>query len=159
MAAMPQPQVNKYISTIQTLLAENPNEKKLNSALGICFLKLKLYDKALPYFEKAMEDNFSDPMLYYYASVCFLKGKKAYLAMRPEINAIEKYLEAAISLDPKGILYYFRAYIKYDYFSRKAYKTSPTWQEALKDAQRAGVSGEDIAEFYRLTGVERPGCL
>ena len=158
-AEMPPPQINKYITTIQTQLVENPQDKQLNSSLGICFLKLKLYDKALPFFEKAMEDNFSDPSPYFYAAACLLKGKKAFLAMRPEIDAIEKYLDAAISLDPKGVFYYFRAYIKYDYFSRKAFKTSPTWQEALLYANDVGVSSEDIAEFYQIIGVERPNCL
>jgi tetratricopeptide (TPR) repeat protein len=127
--------------------------------LGFCFLKLKLYAKALPFFEKAMEDNFTDPNPYFYAAVCILNGKKAFLAMRPEIDSMEKYLDTAISLEPKGIFYYFKAYIKYDYYSRKAFKTCPTWQEALANAQSAGGSAEDIEEFYQTTGVERPACL
>jgi tetratricopeptide (TPR) repeat protein len=158
-AAMSQPQVNKYILTIQTQLAMTPNDKKLNSALGICFLKLKLYDKALPFFEKAMEDNISDPFPYYYAAICLLKGKKAFLAVRAEIDAMEKYLNAAISLSELGIFHYFRAYIKYDYFSRKAFKTYPTWQEVLENSKEAGVLAEDINEFYQLTGVERSNGL
>ena len=153
------PQVNKIIASIQKELAQNPNDKGSNGAMGICFLKLKLYEKALPFFEKAMEDNFSDPNPYYYAAICLLKGKKAFVAMRPEIDAMEKYLDAAISLDPKGIFYYFKAYIKFDYFSRKFFKTSPTWEEALASANGAGVSADDIAEFFQLTGVERPNCL
>jgi hypothetical protein len=112
----------------------------------------------LPFFEKAIEDNFSDPNPYYYAAICLLKGKKAFLAMRPEIDTMEKYLDAAISLDPRGIFYYFKAYIKYDYYSRKSFRTSPTWQEALTSAKKTGVSANDIAEFYQLTGVERPNC-
>ena len=44
-AAMPSPLVNKYISTIQTQLAENPGDKRLNGALGICFLKLNYMTK------------------------------------------------------------------------------------------------------------------
>ena len=158
-AAMPPPQVNKYITTIQTQLVETPNDKQLNGALGLCFLKLKLHDKALPFFEKAMEDNFSDPNPYFYAAICLLKGKKAFLAMRPEIDTIERYLEAAINLESKGIFFYFRAYIKYDYYSRKSFKTSPTWQEMLENSKNMGISAEGIDEFYQLIGVERPNCL
>jgi tetratricopeptide (TPR) repeat protein len=158
-SSMPLPQVNKYISTIQTQIAENPQDKMLNSSLGICFLKLKLYDKALPKFELAMEDNYSDPAPYFYAAICLLKGKKAFLAMRPEIDKIESYLDAAISLDPRGIFYYFRSYIRYDYFSRKSYKVTPVWQEFLQNANNAGVSQDDITEFYQICGVERPDCL
>jgi len=158
-ANTPAPQINKLVTSIQKELSQNPNDKEMNGALGICFLKLKLQEKALPFFEKAMEDNYSDPNPYYYAAICLLKGKKAFLAMRPEIDAMEKYLDAAINLDPKGIFHYFKAYIKYDYFSRKCFKTSPTWQEALANANRAGVTADDVAEFYQLTGVERPDCL
>jgi tetratricopeptide (TPR) repeat protein len=158
-ASMDPPQINKYITTIQTQLVENPGDKQLNGSLGICFLKLKLLEKALPFFEKAMEDNFADPNPYFYAAICLLKGKKAFLAMRPEIDLIEKYLDAAISLEPRGIFYYFRAYIKYDYYSRKFFKTSPTWQEALMNAKNAGVTADDIRDFYQIAGVERPTCL
>jgi tetratricopeptide (TPR) repeat protein len=158
-AEIPPIQVNKYVSTLQAQLTENPGDKQLNGALGICFLRLKLLDKALPFFEKAIEDNFSDPNPYFYAAVCLLKGKKAFLAMRPDIDAIEKYLDAAASLEERGIFHYFKAYVKYDYFSRKSFKTSPTWQEALEHAKKAGVSDGDVTGFYQLTGVERPNCL
>jgi tetratricopeptide (TPR) repeat protein len=158
-AAMAPPQVNKYITTIQTQLAENPNDKQLNGSLGICFLKLKLHEKALPFFEKAMEDNFADPTPYFYAALCLLKGKKAFLAARPEIDMIEKYLDAAINLELRGIFYYFQAYIKYDYYSRKFFKTSPTWQEALEKARNTGISTEETTEFYQMLNVEQPDCL
>jgi tetratricopeptide (TPR) repeat protein len=158
-AAMSLPQVQKYQLAFQSQLSVNPNDHTLNSSLAFCFLKLKLPEKALLFFEKAMADNFSDPNLYYYAAICLLKGKKAFLAMRPEIDAIERYLDTSISLEPRGIFHYFRAYIKYDYYSRKFFKTSPTWEEALADAKNAGVTANDITDFYQIAGVERPGAL
>jgi tetratricopeptide (TPR) repeat protein len=158
-ASMPLPQVQKYQAIFQAQIAANPNDNTLNSSLAFCFLKLKLPEKALPFFEKAMADNFSDPSLYYYAAVCLLKGKKAFLAMRPEIDTIERYLDTAISLEPRGIFYYFQAYIKYDYYSRKFFKTSPTWQEALLNAKNSGLAANDITDFYQITGIEKPECL
>ncbi|MDR1317227.1 MAG: hypothetical protein LBK13_10175 [Spirochaetales bacterium] len=156
-ATMPLPQVQKYQMAFQTQMAVNPNDNTLNSSLAFCFLKLKLPEKALPFFEKAMVNNFSDPNLYYYAAICLLKGKKAFVAMRPEIDTIERYLDTAISLEPRGIFYYFQAYIKYDYYSRKFFKTSPTWQEALTNAKNTGVTANDIEDFCQMTGIERPG--
>jgi tetratricopeptide (TPR) repeat protein len=99
-AAMPLPQVQKYQMTFQAQLSANPQDHTLNSSLAFCFLKLKLPEKALPFFEKAMTDNFSDPNLYYYAAICLLKGKKAFLAMRPEIDTIERYLDPPLALNP-----------------------------------------------------------
>jgi tetratricopeptide (TPR) repeat protein len=159
LAAMPMPQVNKYITSYKEQLSENPNDHLLNGSLAMCFLKLKLYDKALPCFEKAIEENFADSTPYFYAAVCLLKGKKAFVAMRPEIDKIEEYLQAAMTIEPKPIYCYFQAYIKYDYYSRKFFKTSPAWQEALAAAQEAGVSDLDIELLYQILGVERPNCL
>ena len=158
-AVLPTPQVNKFISTIQTQLVENPGDKHLNNALGICFLKLKLLDKALPFFEKAMEDNFSDPNPYFYAAVCLLKGKKAFLATRPEIDAMERYLEAAISLEPRGIFYYFQAYIKCDYYERKHLTSNPGSKELLETAKQNGLTEEDVTGLYDQLGVECPASI
>jgi len=158
-SAMPLPKVNKYIATMQVQLAENPNDKQLNFSMGICFLKLKQLEKALTFFDKAMIDNFSDPFPYFYASVCILKGKKAFLALRPEIEAIETNLESANSLDPQAIFYYFQAYIKYDYYHRKSFNTKPTWQEKMAEAQSAGLSDDVKNELFELLGVEKPDCL
>jgi tetratricopeptide (TPR) repeat protein len=158
-AAMPLPQVNKYVASFQAQIAESPKDAVLNKSLAFCFLKLKLYDKALPFFEKAMEGNFSDPEPYFYAAICLLKGKKAFVAMRPEIDKIENYLDAALSLEQRGIFYYFQAYIKYDYYSRKCFKTRPAWQEVLTTARNTGITAEDVTDFYQITGIERPDCL
>ena len=122
----------------------------------MCYLKLKLYDKALPAFELAMEDNFDNSETFFYAAVCLLKGKKPFLAMRPEIDKIVEYINAALMIEPRGIYYYFLAYIKYDYFNRKFFKTSPTYQEALAMAEQAGYSPFDTEQLFAILGVERP---
>ena len=125
----------------------------------MCYLKLKLYDKALPAFEKAMEDNFDNSETFFYAAICLLQGKKAFLHQRPTIEKITEYINAALMIEPKGVYYYFLAYIKYDYFDRKFLKTSPTYQEALAMANDAGVSPYDIEQLYAILGVDRPATL
>ena len=76
--------------------------------------------------------------------------------MRPEIDKIEEYINAALMIEPRGIYYYFLAYIKYDYFNRKFFKTSPTYQEALVMAEQAGYSPFDAEQLFAILGVERP---
>lgn len=51
----------------------------------MCYLKLKLFDKALSAYEKAIEDNFDNSEIYFYAAICLLKGQKAFLVQRPTI--------------------------------------------------------------------------
>ena len=157
--SMPMPEINKFAGAYRKALAENPDNQELNNSIAMCYLKLKLYDKALPAFEKAMEDNFDNSETFFYAAICLLQGKKAFLHQRPTIEKITEYINAALMIEPKGVYYYFLAYIKYDYFDRKFLKTSPTYQEALAMANDAGVSPYDIEQLYAILGVDRPATL
>ena len=156
---MPLPMVNKYASAYKKALAVSPDDIEINNSIAMCYLKLKLYDKALPAFEKAMEDNFDNSETFFYAAICLLQGKKAFLQQRPTIDRILEYINAALMIEPKGIYYYFLAYIKYDYFQRKFFKTSPTYQEALAMAVDSGLSEFDVTQLYGILGVSRPECL
>lgn len=158
--AMPSLEVNKYASAYKKALNDNPDSVELNTSIAMCYLKLKLYDKALPAFEKAIEDNFDNSETYFYAAVCLLQGKKAFLQQRTTIDKILEYINAAIMIEPtKGIYHYFMAYIKYDYFARKYFITSPNYQEILTTAHQIGVSEYDIAQLYEILGVEKPDRL
>ena len=158
---MPIPLVNKVANANRQLLAADPESKEINFSVGCCFLRLKIYDKALSSFEKAMEDNFDNSEAFFNAAVCLLKGQKAFLAQRAAIDKIEEYINAALMIEPKGIYYYFLAYIKYDYFSRKSYKTAPTYQEALNMAVSSGVavSPFDCQRLFEQLGVDCPEPL
>ena len=156
---MPMLELNKYANTYRAALSKSPDNPELNKSIALCYLKLKLYDKALPAFEKAVEDNFDNSELYFYAAICLLRGKKAFLTSRKDIDKIEEYLQAALMIEPKGIYYYFWAYIKQDYFDRKSYKTSPTYIELFTQAQQAGLSEFDVEQLYGILGVPRPSCL
>ena len=157
--SMPMPEVNKYAGAYKKALSENPDDQDLNNSIAMCYLKLKLYDKSLSAFEKAMEDNFDNSETFFYAAICLLKGRKAFLLNRTEIDKAEEYINAAIMIEPRGIYYYFLAYIKYDYFSRKYFKTSPTYQEALKMAQQQGFSPYDAEQLFSILGVEKPSVF
>lgn len=153
---MPLPEVNKYANAYRKALSDNPDNTELNKSIAMCYLKLKLYDKALPAFEKALEDNFDDSEIYFYAAICLLRGKKAFVAQRTDINRAIEFLDAANMIEPKGIYYYFLSYIKYDFFERKYLNTSPNYQECLSIANSYGVSEYDIGNLFLILGVQRP---
>ena len=155
-ADMPLPEVNKYANSYKKDLAENPEDKMLNTSIAMCYLKLKMYDKALLAFEKAVEENFDNSETYFYAAVCRLKGKKAFLAQRTDIDKIEELINAANMIEPRGIYYYFWAYIKQDYFERKYLNTSPSYQECLIVAEQMGTSEYDKKMLFDLLGVSIP---
>jgi len=156
---MSPPELNKYANAYRKVLSENPDNQEINASIGYCYLKLKLYDKALPAFEKAMEENFDNPDPFFYAAVCLLKGQKAFVAPRPSIDKIEEYINAALMIEPQGIYYFLQAYIKQDYFHRKFLNTKPTWQESLQMAIDAGVTHHDAEQLFAVLGVEMPANL
>ena len=157
--SMTMPEINKYANAYKQALADNPNNSALNNSIAMCYLKLKLYSKALPAFEKALEDNFDNSETYFYAAVCLLEGRKPFLTTRPVIDKMEGYINAALMVEPRGIYYYFQAYIKYDYFSRKFFRTLPSYEEALEMAASNGVSQFDIEHLYDILGTSRPENL
>lgn len=157
--SMPMPMVNQYAAAYKEALQNEPNAKDLNNSVAFCYLKLKMYDKAAEAFDKAVADNFDNSEAFFYAAVCRLKGQKAFLANRETIDKIQEYINAALMIEPKGIYHYFLAYIKYDYFSRKSFNTSPTYKEALENAKGAGVSPADIEQLFGVLGVQKPEVL
>ncbi|MBQ9594066.1 MAG: hypothetical protein IJR36_09355 [Lachnospiraceae bacterium] len=156
---MPMPTVNKYVGTYRKELMEHPDSMELNNSIAMCYLKLKMYDKAVTAFEAAMEDNFDNSETFFYAAVCLLGGKKAFLAPRPVINKIEEYINAALMIEPRGIYYYFWAYIKYDFYERKFLNTNPNYRACLNEAYNAGVSDFDVNMLFQILGVPVPSVF
>lgn len=151
--------LKKHVNVYNKAIASNPDNSELNMSAAFCFIKLKLYDKAIVCFEKALEENFDNSELYFYTAIALLKGKKAFLSTRNTINKIIEYIDAANMIEPRGIYYYFLAYIKFDYFERKFLNNPPSYRECLAEAVNLGLSETDVDTLYELMGVEKPDEL
>lgn len=152
-------EINKQANAYRKAMVNNPDNQTLNMSIAFCYLKLKLYDKAIPCFEKAIEDNFDNSETYFYAAIALLRGKKAFLAQRSVIDKVEEYIQAALMIEPKAIYQYFWAYIRYDHHFRKSYRMSPDYRELLNQAYQTGLSQTDVAELYSILDVQRPEIL
>jgi len=157
--SMSMPDINKYSKSYEKDLSENPDNAVINNSVAMCYLKLGFYDKALEKFDKAIEQDINNWETYLYAAVCLLKGNKAFVTQRADIDRIEQYINAALLIEENGLLRYFQAYIKYDYFKRKFLKTSPTWEEALHQAKADGFSSADVNQLFQLLKQDIPSCL
>lgn len=156
---MPIPEINRYAGSYKKALAENPENTELSRSIAMCYLKLRLYDKALEHFEKAVEEDFDHSETYFYAAVCLLKGKRPFLTAKPVIEKIEAYINSALMIEPRGIYYYFLSYIKYDYYYLKRLKTNPDFEGALDLALEKGLSVYDVKQLFDVLGTEKPDCL
>ena len=122
-------------------------------------LKMQMYDDAQKYFDAATKSTTANPDTYYYAAIALFRGQHAFGQHINTIERAEKYLNTAIRFKPKGIYYYFLAYIKYDYYERKYYRTSPNYKEALALAYRYGFTTAEQNEMYELLRTYKPACL
>ncbi len=153
-ASMADEDARKYANKYSKVLSSHPDQPELNLTMAFCFLKLKLYDKALPYFEKAIEDDTEYAEAYFYAGVAMLHGKRPFLVQKSVIAKIEEYVSAATEMEPKGIYYYFLAYIKKDFYEKKCFRTSPTSQEVMRIAAEAGLNRQDITKLSEFVPLE-----
>ena len=154
--SMPIPLVNKYASTYKNALSNDPENKELNTSIAMCYLKLKLYDKALGAFEKAVEDNFDNSETIFYAALCLLKGQKAFNTPVNDIKKALDYINAAILIEPRGVYYLFSAYIKYDFYERKYLNITPTYIDELQEAKNNKLTSADAQMLFDTLGKPMP---
>ena len=154
--AMPAAEMSNYMNTYKSIVAENPAHKGLNGALAVCYINMKMYDKALDVFNKIMDDNVDNPDMFFNTAVCHLRGKKPFQCQRSDIDAAIKYVNAANSLQPNAMNHLLLSYIKQDYFERKYLQVSPSWRDELEAAESYGANEATVKELGAALNVQLP---
>ena len=152
---MGMPELNKYAASYKKALSADRMTRPSSFYRNVLF-GLSLYDQAASAFSQAIAQDFDNSELYFYEAICILKGKKAFKALRPDIDKIEELLAAAISIEPRGIYYYLHAYIKHDYYERKRFKSTPSCQDLVEQAVSAGFHSNDAEQLFQILKVEIP---
>lgn len=156
---MPVPDVNKYAGKYSQALSEHPENTELNRSIAMCYLRLRLYDKALESFYKAVETDFDNSETYFYTAICLLRGKRPFMAIKSVIDKVEEYINAALMIEERGIYYYFLAYVKYDYYFLKKLRVRPDFEEVLDRSLEVGLTVYDVEQLYSILGTSKPDCL
>ena len=151
--------LNNLVQSYDQMVSDNTNNVELSLSLGICFLKLKQFDKAIKYLEKSIELDPNNSEAYFYSALANLKGLKPFVHFRNIIDKVEEHINSALLVEEKGIYLIFLAYIKYDYFSRKFFNTTPNYQTVLEMAKKKGIEEKDIDNLFLLLGQSRPESL
>jgi len=146
---------HKYLSSYREASASGANSDAAAS-LAYCYLKLRLYDKARHQFEAAMAIDLNNSEVLFYAAICCLKGRKAFLSPRADIDKAIEYVEAARAIEPRPIYDYLLAYIKQDFFGRKGYRISPDFRAELASSQAKGLGQGDVAHLFEVLAVPCP---
>lgn len=131
-------------------------DEKSKFSLGLIFLRLGQYEKAVNSFDEAIYDDPVNSEAYFYKAVASLSGKKPFLCSRSVIDDILSQIDSAREIESQPIFSYFSAIIKYDYFARKGFKTNPDYESELSDAFETGVALGDIDTLLTVIRVELP---
>jgi tetratricopeptide (TPR) repeat protein len=150
--SMPLPKLNKYVGEYKKALESDPDSASVNESIAFCYLKLGFYDKALASFEKAIEENFGSPDLYFYAAVCCFGGKNPFLHKREVVDRAEQFLSAALSIERRPAYLYLMYYIRHNYFTRKFLNASPPARQFLDESIAAGITESDVEQIKKLLG-------
>ncbi len=153
---MSTPEVMKYKNEYQKVLNDNPDSSMVSSALGMCLLKLNMYDKAYEKFNMAIEEEMDNSEVYFWAAVCLLKGKRPFITPKAVVDKAIEYTTTATMLETRGIYYYFLAYLKYDYYTMKRLNVEPDYIEELENAMINNVTIEDMNMLQQVLKVEFP---
>jgi tetratricopeptide (TPR) repeat protein len=155
-------EVMKLSRALDRDLAAGPGgemKNEIHFTQAVCYLKLKLHDRALARYEAAIENNFDNPEAYFYAAVCLLRGKKAFLASLADIKKAIEYINAALLIENRGVFNYLLAYIKFDFHERRCLRIAPDWREEMAAALAGNLSPADAGALFATLGVERPAPL
>ena len=131
-------------------LASNPGSAELNASLGVCYVSLGLFDKAIPLLEKAIDLNPANADSYYMAAVARLRGKSPYMAKRDDINKVIELLNAANMVAPKAIYFYLLGFVKEKYFEAKYLNVVPSAAQEYTSAQEMGIYDDEIQALKEL---------
>ncbi|MBR1514655.1 MAG: tetratricopeptide repeat protein [Bacteroidales bacterium] len=157
--AMPAVEMTKYMNVYKSIVAENPMHKSLNGALAVCYINMKMYDKALEVYDKIMDDNIDNPDMFFNTAVCHLRGKKPFQCQRADIDAAIKYVNVANSMQPNAMNHLLLSYIKQDYFERKYLQINPSWQDELENADSYGANETIVKELSSALNVQLPEVI
>ena len=136
--------------------ADRSAERLQHLSTGKHHLRLGLYAKALDDLKLAVDADAKNPEVYYLSAVATLEGRKAVMGPLARIRECEALIHCALRLEPRGVFYYFLAYLASDYYERKGLRAPIPARSLLELAWKLGVTSEQIQSLFTLLSVQNP---
>lgn len=149
------PAIQKYIAQYTQALKADPQNRDALLALGICYLKLGLFDLADRFLRQLIDAHAADPSGYYYRGICILKGKRPRTASLPVIREAEQLIGTALELDPANGRYdILLAAIRHDYYVLNGLRVpDPAPNDLVASAEAKHVDQLEIEQIFGLIRV------
>jgi tetratricopeptide (TPR) repeat protein len=149
------PAIQKYISHYSQVLKREPEEREALLSLGICYLRLELFDIADKYLTKLIDSHPDDASGYYYKAVGCLKGRRPRTVALSTIRAAEQLLATAMTLEPEnGRHDVVLAAMRHDYYVLNGLRVpDPGPAELLQGASRKHLDANEISQGLALMKI------
>ena len=149
------PAIQKYIARYTQALKADPQNSDALLAIGICYLKLGLFDLADRFLRDLIDAHPANPLGYYYRGICILRGKRPRTASLPVIQESEHLIGAAMELDPTNGRYdILLAAIRHDYYVLNGMRVpDPAPEDLIASAQTKYVDRLEVEQMFSLIKV------
>ncbi len=149
------PAIQKYIVQYTQALKADPQGRDALLAVGICYLKLGLFDLADRFLCQLIDAHAADPSGYYYRGICILRGKRPRIASLPVIREAEQLIGTALELDPANGRYdVLLAAIRHDYYVLNGMRVpAPTPEDLVASAEAKHVDQLEVEQIFALIKV------
>jgi tetratricopeptide (TPR) repeat protein len=150
------PAIQKYITQYSQTLKSDPQNHDALLAIGICYLKLGLYEISEKFFDKIIDLHPISPSGYYYRAICIFKGNRPRIASLPLTRKAEQLIKTSIELEPgNGCYSIVLAAIKHDYYASNGMKMpDPTPDVLIADAKSKHLDKLEIKQMISLLKIQ-----
>ncbi len=152
------PAIQKYIASNVEALKSDPDDQDALLSMGLCYLRLGLFDMAERFLGKLIDAHPEAASGYYYKAIGCLKGHRPRTVTLNTIRAAEQLLLTAMTLEPNnGRHDIVLAAIRHDYYVVNGLRVpDPSPAELLDGAQSKHLDRNEIARGLALMSIPEP---
>lgn len=149
------PAIHKYITRNAEILKRDPDEQDALLSMGLCYLRLGLYEMSEKFLGKLIDAHPETASGYYYKSIGSFRGRRPRVATLNVIRAAEQLLLTAITLEPENGRYdIILAAMRHDYYVVNGLRVPlPTPAELLVGAKNKHLDYNEIAQGLALMNI------
>lgn len=153
--AIDRPAIQKIIICNAEILRHQPGDPDALLNMGLCYLRLGLYDVAESFFGRLIDAQPEAASGYYYKAIGSMKGRRPRVMMLDDIRTAEQLLLTAMSLEPDNGRYdVVLAAMRHDYYVMNGLRVpEPRPGELLERAQGKYLNHEEVALGLALMSI------
>ena len=149
------PAIQKYIAHNSEALKRDPEDQDALLSMGLCYLRLGLYELAEKFLGRLLEAHPEAASGYYYKAIGSLRGRRPRVATLTVVRAAEQLLLTAITLEPEnGRHDIVLAAIRHDYYLVNGLRVpDPSPGELVEGAEGKHLDRNEIAQGLALISI------